>query len=353
MHLDELLTAAVLLLGASAAAIAAVPARRLRLGAGPARRRRGARARIRVGPVVDIGPIAAAAELGVVFLLFVIGLELEPARIWAMRRHAVRARHAAGRAHRRRAGRVALGVGRPWPAAIVLGFGLALSSTAFVLQLLAERDELATEHGRAALAILLLQDMAVIPLLAMVPLLAPVPTSPMPPRSAGARWLSPLTLAAHRRARPHRAAARICHPRPAAQRRRRSPSSPCWRCWPRHGWRTMPGCRRRWAPSWSASCSRARRSITRSPPRSRPSRACCSACSSSRSACRSTCRLLRERWAEILGLVAGPDPAQGRCDLAVCAACSGSHAGALRTSLLLTQGGEFGFVLFGAAAASG
>ena len=68
---------------------------------------------------------------------------------------------------------VALAIGRPWPAALVLGFGLALSSTAFVLQLLAERDELATEQGRAALAILLLQDMAVIPLLALVPLLAP------------------------------------------------------------------------------------------------------------------------------------------------------------------------------------
>src|SRR5262245_459333 len=85
MHLDELLTAAVLLLGASAAAITLF--QRAGFGSvlgllvvgialGPHTG----------GPVVNIGPIAAAAELGVVFLLFVIGLELEPGRIWAMRR---------------------------------------------------------------------------------------------------------------------------------------------------------------------------------------------------------------------------------------------------------------------------
>ncbi len=172
MHLDELLTAAVLLLGASAAAI--VLFQRAGFGSvlgllvvgvilGPHT----------VGPVVNIGPIAAAAELGVVFLLFVIGLELEPARIWAMRRTLFGLGTLQVVITGLALAAVALAIGRPWPAALVLGFGLALSSTAFVLQLLAERDELATEPGRAALAILLLQDMAVIPLLAMVPLLAP------------------------------------------------------------------------------------------------------------------------------------------------------------------------------------
>ena len=126
-----------------------------------------------LGLVPDSETTHLLAELGVVFLLFVIGLELEPARIWAMRRTlfglgslqvVLTGLALAG---------VALAIGRPWQAALVLGFGLALSSTAFVLQLLAERDELATEPGRAALAILLLQDMAVIPLLALVPLLAP------------------------------------------------------------------------------------------------------------------------------------------------------------------------------------
>ena len=102
-----------------------------------------------VGPVVNIGPIAAAAELGVVFLLFVIGLELEPRGSgpcgapcsgWARCR-------SCSPGWRWRPWRLA--IGRPWQAALVLGFGLALSSTAFVLQLLAERDELG-DRARAA-----------------------------------------------------------------------------------------------------------------------------------------------------------------------------------------------------------
>ena len=172
MHLDEILTAAVLLLGASAAAIALF--QRAGLGSvlgllcvgvvlGPNT----------IGPVVNIGPIAAAAELGVVFLLFVIGLEIEPRRIWAMRRQLFGLGTLQVAATGAVLAAVALAIGRPWQSALILGLGLALSSTAFVMQLLAERDELATEQGRAALAILLLQDLAVIPLLALVPLLAP------------------------------------------------------------------------------------------------------------------------------------------------------------------------------------
>ena len=68
---------------------------------------------------------------------------------------------------------VGLAFGRLWPAALIAGFGLSLSSTAFVLQLLAERGEFSTVHGRAAFAVLLLQDMMVVPLLALVPLLCP------------------------------------------------------------------------------------------------------------------------------------------------------------------------------------
>jgi monovalent cation:proton antiporter-2 (CPA2) family protein len=174
MHFDQLLTTAVLLLGASAAAI--VLFHRAGFGSvlgllaagivmGPST----------PGPVVDIVPLAAAAELGVVFLLFVLGLELEPRRLWAMRRTlfglgtlqvALSGLALAG---------AALAVGQPWQAALVLGLGLSLSSTAFVLQLLTERGELGSEHGRVAFAILLLQDMAVVPLLALVPLLASVP----------------------------------------------------------------------------------------------------------------------------------------------------------------------------------
>ena len=171
MYLDELLTAAVLMLGASATAIVLFQ----RAGFGPcwgcwssasySGRTRWARWSIS-------GPIAAAAELGVVFLLFVIGLELEPARIWAMRRTCsawARCRWCSPAWPWRASPWPSAGPGRPpW-----CWLGSPLSSTAFVLQLLTERDELATEPGRAALAILLLQDMAVIPLLALVPLLAP------------------------------------------------------------------------------------------------------------------------------------------------------------------------------------
>ena len=171
MHLDELLTAAVLLLGASAAAIMLF--QRAGFGSvlgllvvgivlGPHT----------AGPVISIGPISAAAELGVVFLMFVIGLELEPQRLWAMRRTLFGLGTLQVVVTGLALSAVGLVIGQPWQAAAVLGFGLAMSSTAFVLQLLAERDELRTRHGRAAFAILLLQDMAVIPLIAVVPLLA-------------------------------------------------------------------------------------------------------------------------------------------------------------------------------------
>jgi monovalent cation:proton antiporter-2 (CPA2) family protein len=111
------------------------------------------------------------AELGVVFLLFVVGLELQPSRLWVMRRMvfglgaAQVLMSAAGIAV------VAWGLGLPANAAIVIGLILALSSTAFVLQMLAEKKQLGAAHGRAAFSILLFQDLAAIPLIAMLPLL--------------------------------------------------------------------------------------------------------------------------------------------------------------------------------------
>ena len=172
MHSDELLTAAVLLLGTSAAAL--LVSRRAGFGSilgllaagillGPHT----------PGPVVDIGQLRSATELGIVFLLFVIGLELEPPRLWAMRRMLF----GLGSLQMALTGAalmmVALARGWPWQSSLVLGLGLALSSTAFVAQLLAERGELASEHGSTSLAILLLQDMAIVPVIAFVPLLGP------------------------------------------------------------------------------------------------------------------------------------------------------------------------------------
>ena len=114
------------------------------------------------------------AELGVVFLLFLIGLELNPHRLWAMRRDI-------------------FGLGllqivvcagllmlypllvadRPWEVALVAGLGLALSSTALVMQLIEERGAMALQYGQKTFAVLLMQDLAIVPLLLIVTLLAP------------------------------------------------------------------------------------------------------------------------------------------------------------------------------------
>lgn len=126
-----------------------------------------------VGGLVDtVDDTLQFAEIGVVLLLFIVGLELEPARLKALRRTVF----GFGVLQLGITGLVLAGlaatIGPSARAAIVIGFGLALSSTAFVLQILAEKKQLAHAHGRAAFGILLFQDLAVIPLLALVPLLA-------------------------------------------------------------------------------------------------------------------------------------------------------------------------------------
>jgi len=109
----------------------------------------------------------------VVLLLFLVGLELEPRRLLELRRDVfgLGAAQVAVTTAVLGAGAAALGLGAR--AAFVAGFGLALSSTALVVQLLSERRELGAPHGRAAFGVLLFQDLAVIPMLAVLPLLAP------------------------------------------------------------------------------------------------------------------------------------------------------------------------------------
>ncbi len=132
---------------------------------------------ILVGPwclrlITDVDNILHFAEIGVVFLLFIIGLELQPSRLWVLRRSVF----GLGALQVLVTGAVLAGIARwfslDWAPAILVGFGLSLSSTAFVLQMLAERKELTSPHGRAAFGVLLFQDLAVIPLIALVPLLA-------------------------------------------------------------------------------------------------------------------------------------------------------------------------------------
>ncbi|MDJ0906935.1 MAG: monovalent cation:proton antiporter-2 (CPA2) family protein [Woeseiaceae bacterium] len=126
-----------------------------------------------LGLIDNTREIRQLAELGVVLLLFVIGIELKPARLWLMRRHvfglgSLQVVVTGGLI----TAAIYLLTELPFRTAVIIGPALALSSTAFVLQLLAEKRMLHSEHGRGSLSVLLLQDLAVVPLLALVPLLA-------------------------------------------------------------------------------------------------------------------------------------------------------------------------------------
>ena len=122
--------------------------------------------------ITGVDQIASIASLGVVMLLFLIGLEVRPQRLWVMRR----AVFGLGTAQVVITGAALVAlvhlIGMDWPGAIVIGAGLAMSSTAIVLPMLAERDLLTTPAGRDVFAVLLFQDLAFIPLVAVVPLLA-------------------------------------------------------------------------------------------------------------------------------------------------------------------------------------
>jgi len=173
MHLDTFIVAALLVLLVTSIAVAL--SKQLGLGSilgllvagtivGP----------YSPGPYVTehVEDVRHFAELGVVLLLFLVGLEINPARLWRMRR-------------------AVFGLGSlqiiltglligfffsqrslETPAALLVGFSLALSSTALVVQLLQERGEIARPHGSASFAILLMQDLAVVPLLAAVPIIS-------------------------------------------------------------------------------------------------------------------------------------------------------------------------------------
>ncbi|WP_417321760.1 cation:proton antiporter [Erythrobacter aureus] len=121
---------------------------------------------------VDVDALQVFAEFGVVMMLFIIGLEMEPRRLWAMR----------GKLAGLGGGQVLLttlvitGIAlidrQPWQTALAIGMVLALSSTAIIVQTLTEKGLLKTEGGEASFSVLLVQDVAVIPILALLPLLA-------------------------------------------------------------------------------------------------------------------------------------------------------------------------------------
>ncbi|HEY5102338.1 MAG TPA: cation:proton antiporter, partial [Steroidobacteraceae bacterium] len=124
--------------------------------------------------ITDVSSILHASEFGVVLLLFIIGLELQPTRLWVMRRTVFGLGSVQVVSCTAALGAAAWWAGLSPLAAGVVGFGLSLSSTPLVLQVLAERNQLKTQYGRAAFGILLFQDLAVLPMLAVLPLISPL-----------------------------------------------------------------------------------------------------------------------------------------------------------------------------------
>src|SRR5450755_1424475 len=99
------------------------------------------------------------AEFGIVLLMFVIGLELQPSRLWVMRKPIFGLGTAQVLATTLGIGSAAyFGFGQTWQSSLIIGFGLAMSSTALVLQLLAERGQLNSQYVRSAFSILLFQE---------------------------------------------------------------------------------------------------------------------------------------------------------------------------------------------------
>ncbi|MDT7041750.1 monovalent cation:proton antiporter-2 (CPA2) family protein [Candidatus Nitronereus thalassa] len=188
MNQEDLLLGIIIIL---AAAVVAIPlCKRLGLGVVIGYLAAGAA----VGPwglgvTSEVETLRHFAEFGVVFLLFLIGLEIHLDKLWQMRQAVLGLGTAQIVLTAGCLAGIGLYAGLPWPVALITGFGLAMSSTAFGLQILAERGETASPHGQAALAILLMQDLAVVPFLAAIPLLGGIPETAQDPL-----WFSGLKI---------------------------------------------------------------------------------------------------------------------------------------------------------------
>ncbi len=124
-----------------------------------------------LGLIKNPDSVLLLAEFGVIFLLFTIGLELSIERLKLMRHYVFGLGALQVGITAVLIGAVILFIGQPIEVAVVVGSGLALSSTAFVIQMLVERGEMITRYGRVSFSVLLFQDLAIVPLLALLPLL--------------------------------------------------------------------------------------------------------------------------------------------------------------------------------------
>ena len=149
-----------------------------------------------LGLVRNVQDILHFAEFGVVLMLFLVGLELEPRRLWNLRRPIFGGGTAQVLACAGVLFGVALACGVPWRVALVAALGLSLSSTAIALQVMGERNLLATRSGQAGFSILLFQDVAAIPILALLPLLGTVAPAGAEPAHAGTEALKSLAVVA-------------------------------------------------------------------------------------------------------------------------------------------------------------
>ncbi|HEX2733669.1 MAG TPA: glutathione-regulated potassium-efflux system protein KefC [Polyangiaceae bacterium] len=139
----------------------------------------------------DSQDILHFAEFGVVMMLFVVGLELEPSRLWRLRGALLGLGGLQVLGTAVAVGSAAIVLGITWKPALATGFILAMSSTAIVLQSLTEKGLLKTEAGERSFAVLLFQDIAVIPLLALLPLLAST-AAPTASAEHGTAWIETL-----------------------------------------------------------------------------------------------------------------------------------------------------------------
>lgn len=235
--------------------------------------------------VTDAESILHFAEIGVVLMLFIIGLELDPQRLWKLRAAvfgcgALQMVICGGLL-----GLFCMLLGLRWQVAELIGMTLALSSTAIAMQAMNERNLMVTQMGRSAFAVLLFQDIAAIPLVAMIPLLATSSAS----TTMGAFALSALKVAGAlvlvvllgryvTRPALRFVAALACGKCLVPWRYSSCLALVC--CWKRSA------CRWRWARFWRAYCWQARNTVMRWRAISNHLKVCCWGCFSSVLACR-------------------------------------------------------------------